>query len=199
MKTLRSTRALLTLTALAGLCSVPAGWAAEQTAVHGRDMAIVAHQDDDLLFMNPDIMHAIQANHAMLTVFLTAGDAGLPASYWAGAREPGSRAAYATMAGVTASDSSWQPIYPALPFTFSVKIDQMIRPKGKAPIYLAFVRLPATYESGQSADPSQIFPGAWDSLRMLWMGQIIEMDELVDPNGATDPTNYPGLPYHGLY
>jgi hypothetical protein len=34
---------------------------------------------------------------------------------------------------------------------------------------------------------------------MLWMGQIIEMDELVDPNGATDPTNYPGLPYHGVY
>ena len=46
-----------------------------------RDMNIVAHQDDDILFMNPDIAHAIQGNHSILTVFLTAGDAGIGPAY----------------------------------------------------------------------------------------------------------------------
>jgi GlcNAc-PI de-N-acetylase len=33
----------------------------------------VAHQDDDVLFMNPDIQHAIAAGHHVTTVYLTAG------------------------------------------------------------------------------------------------------------------------------
>ena len=64
----------------------------------GGDMAIVAHTDDDLLFMNPTIAETIAAGDPMTTVYLTAGDAGQNADYWE-AREAGAKAAYAQMAG----------------------------------------------------------------------------------------------------
>ena len=63
-------------------------------------MTIVAHQDDDLLFMNPDIQEGISAGRDVTVVYVTAGDAGEPQSYW-GERETGVKAAYATMAGVS--------------------------------------------------------------------------------------------------
>ena len=44
------------------------------------------------------MLHAIQSGSPVLTVYLTAGDDGLPASYWM-TREEGPRAAYALMAG----------------------------------------------------------------------------------------------------
>src|SRR5262245_7566617 len=48
-------------------------------------MAFVAHEDDDLLFLSPDILHAIQAGDTCVrTVYLTAGDAGNDESYWSG-------------------------------------------------------------------------------------------------------------------
>jgi len=59
---------------------------------------IVAHQDDDLLFMNPDIMRDIQAGKCSRTIYLTAGDAG-SGRYYALKREQGSEAAYSTMLG----------------------------------------------------------------------------------------------------
>ena len=39
-----------------------------------RDLYIVAHQDDDLLFMNPDIQTSIAIGHIVKTAYLTAGD-----------------------------------------------------------------------------------------------------------------------------
>lgn len=61
-------------------------------------MNIVAHEDDDLLFMNPDVMQALRDGDCVRTVYLTAGDAGHDQLYWLG-RERGSKAAYATMLG----------------------------------------------------------------------------------------------------
>ncbi len=61
-------------------------------------MNIVAHEDDDLLFMNPDLQHDIAAGHCVRTVYLTAGDSGSDQFYWVG-REHGSEAAYDTMDG----------------------------------------------------------------------------------------------------
>ena len=62
-------------------------------------MNIVAHQDDDILFMNPDIMHDIQMGYCVRTVYVTAGDDGGGKFYWL-SREQGSEAAYAAMLGV---------------------------------------------------------------------------------------------------
>jgi len=65
---------------------------------HGiKDLAFVAHLDDDLLFMNPDIASNIQAGGCVQVVYLTASDAGEGEGYMLG-RERGVRAAYAYMA-----------------------------------------------------------------------------------------------------
>jgi len=65
---------------------------------HGiKDLAFVAHLDDDLLFMNPDIASNIEAGGCVRVVYLTASDAGEGESYMLG-RERGVRAAYAYMA-----------------------------------------------------------------------------------------------------
>ncbi len=59
-------------------------------------MQVMAHEDDDLLFMNPDLIHDIHAGYCIRSVYLTAGDAGADSPYWL-AREQGSEAAYSEM------------------------------------------------------------------------------------------------------
>ena len=63
---------------------------------HRTVMQIVAHQDDDLLFMNPDLQKSIAAGDCIRTVYLTAGNAGMGLAY-AKEREKGAQAAYSTM------------------------------------------------------------------------------------------------------
>lgn len=89
--------------------SQPAKPAAEEAAVPptvsalnqsaqcaGTSLNVVAHEDDDLLFMNPDVLHDLTAGRCVRTVYVTAGDAGENPAYWRN-RELGSEAAYATM------------------------------------------------------------------------------------------------------
>jgi LmbE family N-acetylglucosaminyl deacetylase len=76
--------------------------AAESLTCTGRTMAFVAHQDDNLLFMNPRLQSEFDSGRCVRTVFLTAGDDGKPMPYWVG-REEGMEAAYAEMAGVADS------------------------------------------------------------------------------------------------
>lgn len=75
-------------------------------AVGERFFQVVAHPDDDLLFMSPDLLGAVAAGWPTMTLFLTAGEgtAGLedrhdPHAY-ARQRQEGIRAAYAWLAGV---------------------------------------------------------------------------------------------------
>jgi LmbE family N-acetylglucosaminyl deacetylase len=63
-----------------------------------REIRIVAHQDDELLFMNPDLLESLRAGRCVRTVYLTAGDAGKGIAY-AATRDAGMRAVYASMAG----------------------------------------------------------------------------------------------------
>jgi GlcNAc-PI de-N-acetylase len=60
---------------------------------------VVAHEDDDILFMNPDVHGDILAGRCIRTIYLTAGDAGESTAYWQG-REKAAKAAYADMYGV---------------------------------------------------------------------------------------------------
>jgi LmbE family N-acetylglucosaminyl deacetylase len=69
-----------------------------------KDLAIVAHQDDDLLFMNPDLQDTINQGGCLMVLYLTAGDRGEGEPYMLG-RERGVRAAYAYMAG---APNTWQ-------------------------------------------------------------------------------------------
>jgi len=72
------------------------------------DLYVVAHEDDDLLFMNPDIANSIEAGNHVVVIHLTAGDLGAAGAarladhpsaqqYWVD-RERGNLNAYAFMA-----------------------------------------------------------------------------------------------------
>ena len=69
-------------------------------------LTVVAHQDDDLLFMNPHIEKAISSHACIRTVYITAGDDGRSARYWQ-SRERGIEAAYAFMYGMP---SKWTSV-----------------------------------------------------------------------------------------
>jgi LmbE family N-acetylglucosaminyl deacetylase len=69
---------------------------------------VVAHQDDDLLFLNPDLQRALDSGLCVTTVYLTAGDAAgtleggsTPESqaYWRDGRETGALAAHTQLTG----------------------------------------------------------------------------------------------------
>jgi len=89
-----------------GAAVAPADKNKTQTQCHGRrDQIFVAHEDDDLLFMNPDIHDTIRAGGCVQVVYLTAGERGEGVGYMS-QRENGVRAAYALMAGAA---NTWVP------------------------------------------------------------------------------------------
>ena len=125
-------------------------------------MTFVAHEDDDLLFLSPDLLQAVQnapSGACARTVFLTAGDAGAGQGY-ATVRESGSRAAYAQMAGVA---NAWTqtnagiPGHPIPVFTLN----------GSPNVSLIFMRLPDGNGTGNGF-PAQ----GGQSLQKLWNGVI---------------------------
>jgi LmbE family N-acetylglucosaminyl deacetylase len=71
----------------------------EALAPAAGDLFVVAHQDDDLLFMNPRIAERVRAGAPVAVAYLTAGDAGEGIAMLE-RRETGIRAAYAYMAAV---------------------------------------------------------------------------------------------------
>ncbi len=70
-------------------------------------MNIVAHEDDDLLFINPDVSKDLQQGRCVVSVYLTAGDAGSGQFYWL-SRQDGAEAAYDYMDGHL--DLAWNKI-----------------------------------------------------------------------------------------
>lgn len=91
------------LTVAAGLAPQPA--LAEDDCSAGKVLNIVAHHDDDLLFLSPDLIHDIQEGKCVQTLFLIAsnypGNPPRPISdtEYMQERERGVRDAYATAAG----------------------------------------------------------------------------------------------------
>jgi LmbE family N-acetylglucosaminyl deacetylase len=71
----------------------------------GTTLAVVAHQDDDILFMNPDLGSDIADRRCLRTIYMTAGDAGAGEQYWV-SREQGAKAAYAQMYG--GKENTWR-------------------------------------------------------------------------------------------
>ena len=174
----RSGRRFVATTAVAALLvlSVAQGegavltptWAAPVTApaapagpvtCHDGAMQIVAHEDDDLLFLSPDLLHDVQAGRCVRTVVVTAGDAARGTAYWQG-RELGSQAAYARMAGVpdawTTTDAGvpGHPI-PLLTLTADPRVS------------IAFMRLPDGNRRGTGMQVHD-----HESLMRLWQGLI---------------------------
>jgi LmbE family N-acetylglucosaminyl deacetylase len=100
----------------------------------GTTLNVVAHQDDDLLFMNPDLTSDITEDRCIRTVYLTAGDAGESTGYWNG-RELGAKAAYARMYDVADSWHDEQLVLADKTVTVSF-LDAVPR------VSLVFLRLP---------------------------------------------------------
>ncbi|ABM08920.1 chitobiase/beta-hexosaminidase C-terminal domain-containing protein [Paenarthrobacter aurescens] len=139
--------------------ATPASAAVPPCPGTGGAQQIVAHTDDDLIFISPDFMRDVQAKRCVQTIYLTAGDAGEGQSYWAGL-EDGIRSSYALMAGVanawTASDAG----VPERPVT--------VHTLNAAPnISVVFLRLPDGFPNGNG---SSRFNG--QSILKLWDGRI---------------------------
>ena len=96
----------------------------------------VAHEDDDLLFMNPDIHQKIAAGNCVRTIYVTAGDSGVGKFHWLRRRQ-GSEAAYNAMLGL--------PQQPWTEKTIQLPTGQFLSiasPAGNADISLIFVNIP---------------------------------------------------------
>src|SRR5580765_2542047 len=73
-----------------------------QPLAQTEDLVVVAHQDDDLLFMQPDVIEAVQAGTGVTNVYVTAGNSTKGSDY-AEQRYAGLREAY----GAAANDHDW--------------------------------------------------------------------------------------------
>jgi len=132
----------------------------------------VAHEDDDLIFMNPDIANDIRAGKCVATIFLTAGDAGLGTSYWT-EREAGPRAAYAYMAGV---NNNWNNQSLGAGGKNVVMMNLLASNK----LDLIYLRLPDGRPDG-----SGYLENNSESMRKLWSGQIANIHTLDGTNTYT--------------
>jgi hypothetical protein len=128
----------------------------------GTTLNFVAHQDDDLLFLSPNLLHDIKTERCVTTVFVTAGDADMGASYWGG-REDGSKAAYAQMSGFT---NAWTKSDAGVP-NHPISVFKL---NGDPSISLVFLHLP---DGG--GDGSGLSGNNNESLKKLWEGTIQAM------------------------
>ncbi|HEY5267607.1 MAG TPA: PIG-L family deacetylase, partial [Candidatus Saccharimonadales bacterium] len=119
------------------ISSLPAIDCDSPTAVN-----IVAHEDDDLLFMNPDILNEIKDGYCERTIYVTSGDAGNGPFYYL-SRQRGSEAAYAEMTG---SKDIWTQK------TIKIAADEYVTLaslSGDSKISLVFMHLPDGGLQGQ--------------------------------------------------
>lgn len=94
-----------------GVALSPAWAGPSLSECHGmKSLVFVAHQDDDLLFMNPDIDQVIDAGGCVQTVYLTAAERGEGVRYMLG-RARGVRAAYALMAESSDNWTETETVY----------------------------------------------------------------------------------------
>ncbi len=138
--------------------SGPAPSASAATPCTGGSLTVVAHTDDDLLFLNPHILQDIQAGRCTRVVYTTAGEAGEGAAYW-GSLESGIRATYAQMAGVA---NRWTAANSGVT-AGAISVHTLTA----APhVSVVFLRIPDGFDGSGSA------PYGYESLQKLWNGEI---------------------------
>ncbi|WP_030677633.1 PIG-L family deacetylase [Streptomyces rimosus] len=148
--------------------------AADDGSSGARVLQIVAHPDDDLYFMNPDLQQSIDANDQLATVYLNGGESNgrnkIPGSgtapkadtaAYSGARRQGLRQAYALMA-TGRPDARWDVKVTRLPDGTSIETDTLADHPGLQLVFLG-VRQHDRAGTGRSrglpdlwADPSMI-------------------------------------------
>lgn len=125
----------------------------------GGTLAVLAHQDDDLLFASTSLARDAREGRRILTVYLTAGDDDDDEWYWR-AREAGVRAAYATLLGVADRWVESTRVVVDRPIAQATLVE---RPD----VSLLFLRLPDGGIDGAGGTRS-----GEASLRKLWEGRI---------------------------
>ncbi|WP_327131818.1 PIG-L family deacetylase [Streptomyces sp. NBC_01343] len=171
MFVLRGSEAFEALDGIGGDRSRPAPAAAVDAPDPGRVLQIVAHPDDDLYFMNPDLRYSIAAGHPVTTVYLTAGEAdginateGKQASTppnkpaYAEARQNGIRAAYAQMA-TGDRGSAWKRTAVPTRGGGQAEVDVLV---AKPEVNLVWLQL---------REAGTVYDSAPDSLHGLWDGK----------------------------
>lgn len=121
---------------------------------------VVAHQDDDLLFINPAISDAIAAGKCVRTLYVTAGNGAQGKNYMQN-REDGAIAAYNIMLG---GDAAWYYKKEVMSETLSILT---AAPVNNDSVSLIFLRLPDGNLDGNG------FAGTkGSSIQKLWSGKI---------------------------
>ena len=138
--------------------------------VASRDLVVVAHQDDDLLFMQPDVLEAVQHGVGVTTVYVTAGN-GTHGVDAANKRYVGLMEAY----GSAVHDMNWSCGYIEL----AHHVAQHCRLVA-ANLSLVFLAYPDGGREGQVDD----------SLLHLWEGTITYATTVADRTASYDR---PGL------
>ncbi|MCI4081210.1 PIG-L family deacetylase [Streptomyces sp. MMS21 TC-5] len=150
----------------------------------GRVVQIVAHPDDDLYFMNPDLRYSISAGHPVTSVYLTAGEAdgvnAAPAKgattkgatakpdkpAYAEARQNGIRAAYAKMATGDRS-SAWKRTVVPTKGGGHAEVDVLV---ANPRVNLVWLQL---REAGHG------YADVPDSLHGLWDGKVARLESML--------------------
>ncbi|MFJ3877957.1 PIG-L family deacetylase [Streptomyces sp. NPDC090077] len=145
----------------------------------GRVLQIVAHPDDDLYFMNPDLRYSITAGHPVTSVYLTSGEAdGINAGAaaqastrpdkpaYAEARQNGIRAAYAKMATGDRS-SAWKRTVIPTKGGGQAEVDVLV---AKPEINLVWLQL---------REAGNVYADVPDSLRGLWDGRVPHLESVL--------------------
>ena len=124
-----------------------------------RHLVIIAHPDDELVFMSPTMLGILRGPDAVKIVYLTAGDAAQDEPYWR-SRERAIAQAHATLRPTGGSPSAGA----AAPGVSASRA---------APVTLEFLRLADGMLQGEGA-PSRNA----ESLIKLWRGDIAHMHTL---------------------
>ncbi|MGW7459231.1 PIG-L family deacetylase [Streptomyces sp. NPDC054797] len=145
----------------------------------GRVLQIVAHPDDDLYFMNPDLRYSISTGHPVTSVYLTSGEAdGINAGAaketttppnkpaYAEARQNGIRAAYAKMATGDRS-SPWKRTAVPTKGGGQAEVDVLL---AKPQVNLVWLQL---------REAGNVYADVPDSLHGLWDGKVPRLESML--------------------
>jgi LmbE family N-acetylglucosaminyl deacetylase len=137
-----------------------------------------AHYDDDLVFANPTLLHALERGRHARSFFFTASDAGHGMTDYTAGREHGIRAAYDAMRG---ADGPWSDESVTLRSGLTVTVT---RPVDDDRISLTFLRLPdgglrgGGYAKTGWESLAKLHSGELSSIRTLDTGQEVTLDQL---------------------
>ncbi|MEU7553907.1 PIG-L family deacetylase [Streptomyces sp. NPDC044571] len=145
----------------------------------GSVVQIVAHPDDDLYFMNPDLRYSLLTGHPVTTVYLTSGEAdGVNAveakqattppnkPAYAEARQNGIRAAYAQMATGDRT-SAWKRTAVPTKGGGQAELDVLV---AKPQVQLVWLQL---------REAGSVYDYAPDSLHGLWDDKVPRLESML--------------------